>query len=172
MPRLFSTKVILHLLFILLLDWIFLPPLKNGFFQPVLLYLAVLYAGFEAHWRNTVQLALAAGFLRDALSSQPLGVETAALFAAAFALSYFVKKIDRQSLIIRLFTGFIFIFAVNLSILVLSSLLDFVHLPFGKCLNVSMSGAVSTVLFLPLFFFLSDIWFGEKSPLKQYELFR
>ena len=80
MPRILSTKVILHLCFLLLLDWVFFAPFRGGFFQPVLLYLVILYAGFEWHWRHALRFALAVGFLRDALSTQPLGVETTVLF--------------------------------------------------------------------------------------------
>ena len=173
MPRIFSTKVILALLFLLLLDWIFFAPLRNGFFQPVLLYLMVLYAGFEWHWRHALRFAFAVGFLRDTLSTQPLGVETTVLFAATLALVFFVKKIERRSFVMRFFVGFLFIFSVDLFVLVLSNLLGFVQQPLWQCFNLAVSTAVSTVLFLPPFFSLADRWFGEKSSgSQQYELFR
>src|SRR3989338_6263347 len=125
MPRLFSAKVILYFCFLLLLDWVFFAPLKSGFFQPVFLYLMALYAGFEGDRRQTFRFALAAGFLRDALSTQPMGVETAVLLAAALLLSFFVKKIERRSSITRIIIGFIFVFTVNLFVLALSNLLGF-----------------------------------------------
>ncbi len=172
MPRLFSAKVILFFCFLILLDWIFFAPLRGGFFQPVLLYLIVLYAGFEGHWREALRFAFTAGFLRDALSTQPMGVETAVLFAATLALSFFVKKIERGSPVMRIFIGFIFIFAVNLFVLALSNLLGFIQQPFWQCFGLACATAGSTVLFLPLFFFLMAAWFREKEPSRQYELFR
>lgn len=172
MPRLFSAKVISCLCFLLLLDWIFLAPFKGGFFQPVLLYLMILYAGFEWHWRQALRAALAVGFLRDAISSQPLGVETTVLFAATFALAFFVKKIERRSLIMRMIIGFVFVFTTSLFILVLSNLLGFAQQTLWQCFGMACSSAVSTAAFLPVFFFLTERWFGEKAPLRQYELFR
>ena len=172
MPRIFSTKIILCFLALLLLDWIFLPPLKNGFFQPILLYLIVLYAGFEYSWRHALRFAFAVGFLRDALSTQPLGVETAVLFSATLALAFFVKKVERNSFTMRLFVGFFYIFSVNFFVLVLSSLLGFVGHSLWKCFTLAVSTGFSTVLFLPLFSTLMEKGLGEKMPRTQYELFR
>ena len=172
MPRLFSVKVILYFCFLLLLDWVFTAPLRRGSFQPVFLYLIALYAGFEGDWRQTFRFAFAAGFLRDALSTQPMGVETAVLLAAALSLSFFVKKVERRSVVMRMIIGFIFIFGVNLFVLAISNLLGFSQQSLGQCLALAGSTAGSTVLFLPLFFFLTAWWFTEKEALRQYELFR
>ena len=172
MPRLLSTKVILYFCFLLLLDWIFAAPLRDGFFQPVFLYLIALYAGFAGDWRQAFRFAFTAGFLRDALSTQPMGVETVVLLAAALSLSFFVKKIERRSSVMRIFIGFIFVFGVSLFVLVFSNLLGFAQQPLWQCLTLAVSTAGSTVVFLPLFFFLTAWWFREKEMLRQYELFR
>ena len=132
----------------------------------------ILYAGFEWHWRHALRFALAVGLLRDALGSQPMGVETTVLFAATLALAFFVKKIERRSLIMRMITGFIFVFAVNLFVLVLSNLLGFSQQSLGQCFALAGVAAGSTVVFLPFFFFLTAMWFEEKALLRQYELFR
>ena len=172
MPRILSTKVILWLGFLLLLDWSFLPPFKSGFFQPVLLYLMILYTAFEWHWRHALRFAFAIGFLRDVLSTQPLGVETTVLFAVTLALCFFVQKIERRSVIMRGLVGFIFIFAVSLFVLVLSNLLGFAGHALWQCFAIAASMAFSTVLFLPVFFYAAGRWFGEKVFLKQFELFK
>ena len=172
MPRLFSAKVILYLCLLILLDWAFLAPFRSATFQPVLIYLVIPYAAFEWHWRQALRLSLIVGVLRDVLSSQPLGVETAVLFTAALAIGFFVQKIERRSWIMRILAGFIFVYGVSLLVLVISNLLGFSHQSLWECFALSWAGALSTVIFLPVFFYATSMWFGEKFSLRQYELFK
>ncbi len=169
MPRLLTAKVILTVLILLALDLCFAP--FFGVFRPVFCYHLVLYGIFSADWKKAVGLAFLTGFLRDAVSIQPLGVEIFVLFSMTFILGFVVQKIERESWPTRLGLSFLFAFFVSFLNMFLTSFLNANSLP-PYLIWISFCSALATALTAPVFFQIARIWFGERAFLKQYELFR
>lgn len=171
MPRIFSGRVILFLASLLIFDLTLAPLFRVGSVKPILLYLALLHAAFHWDSQKILPMALAVGLLRDLAGSHPFGLETALLVAAALALEFFVQQIDRHSLLMRLGFAFVFIFFVNLSHLAFASFLGMSYGLSSHGLSVALGTAFTTAAFLPALTWMASRWFGERVPLKQYELF-
>ena len=171
MPRRISWKIIFYLLFLFLLDWSFVPLFAPGSFRPSFLYLAILYAAFVWQRSYLFPVALAAGLLRDLAGSQPLGVETAVLLSAAMLLDFLIHKIQRDSQLVKMATAFLFSFcssAASLSLfIILSAPPNMNPYSFFFCLH----SALATAIVSPVFFYFTSLWFHDRTPLKQYELF-
>lgn len=170
MPRFFTAKVFLTVLFLWAFDLCLAP--VAGMLRPVFSYLIVLYAVFFADWRKTITLAIAVGFLRDSSSIQPLGIETFVLFAASFILGFVIQKIERESSLIRTSLTFVFVFTVLLSNLCLTAFLEPGNGLPPYFVWTTLCSAFATALIAPAFFWVARKWFGERAFLKQYELFR
>ena len=171
MYRLASPKVVLYFIVLLILDGCLASVVSFPFALPWMLYLAILFVAFEWHWKKALAVALIVGLLRDGVGTQPLGVETLVLSLLAFILGFFVQKVERQSWLMRMATGFLFVFASTLLVVTFSKILG-AHSAFSwHSVSVSFGVALSTALFMPIFFYLSRLWFGMSESLKQYELF-
>ena len=173
MPRLFSWKVILYLLFAFMLDVSVMPVLWPGDARPVFLYLAVLYSAFEWNWFKTVRIALAVGLLRDLTGTQPLGLETIVLVSVSFLTGYITRKIEKKSLsgravISGIYTASVLIFTFLFAVFIGSSY------PFsGRVVAIAVSAGFWNGILAPVFFIFSHRWFLGRLPnLRQYELFR
>ncbi len=171
MPRIFSGKVILCLLFLLVLDISLAPFLRVGAFQPIFIYLAVVYSVFEWPVLKSIQLAVTVGFLRDLLGVQPFGVEACMLGLLALGLAVFVNRIEKQSLLMRFIGSFLFVFFALISILMLSGLLGAPVEISSQTMGLSFYSAASTAFMMPVIFYFMARWFGQREFLKQYELF-
>ena len=122
MPRLMSSRAFFYFMMIVVIDLVFMPVLRIGMIQPLFLYLAVVYAALEWHWRRAVPTAIMAGLLRDFWGSGPFLVETLALVIASVGLSLLVQKIERGTFWMRLAAAFLFIFAALILNFILPSL--------------------------------------------------
>ncbi len=172
MRRLVSGKVIFYLLLCLALDVSVMPFFRFDFFYPPgFLYLMVFYSAFVWHGRHTLALGIVAGLLKDLVSLQPLGIETAVLGAASFGLVLMIQTVDRESLVNRFLTCFIFVLSVSFLTWALSGFLvsssPVSWYPVSACLKL----AFSTSMAMPVFFYFTGRWFKEQQHLKQYELF-
>ncbi len=172
MHRFASPKIIVYLFFWLIVDLCLIPALRVEAVRPVCLYLAVLYAAFEWHGQHLFTMALAVGILRDLTGSEPLGVETAVLGLSTLALHFFVPKLDRRSFTIRFVVTLVFVFLVLVADSVLASLLGAQNRISWYFLYAILNSALATAILMPFVFSLSGRWFGDRAPLKQYELFR
>lgn len=169
MPRLFSGKVILYLLFLVILDVSLMPDF--GIFRPVLTYLWVLYVAFH-HPSETLPVSVLAGLLRDGVSSQPLGTETAALVMVSMGLLFVMQKLGHQFFPMRLALTAVFVFSGMLMNLMLSSFLSSAPQFSWAAVFSCFAAAFASTLAMPVFFYGTKKWFHEGSrDLKQYELF-
>jgi rod shape-determining protein MreD len=171
-PRVFSGKVILLLLALLVLEISLTPLFRPAGIQPFLLYLMILYAAFEWDWERVIKMAIAVGLIRDMTISPLLGLETVTLAIAAFLLGLGVQKIDRGSTSMRIGISLLFVFFVSVINLILTGFLTAQNLISLNILSNSFSIAVSSAVVAPFFYALLGRWYGERVPLKQYELFR
>ena len=172
MPRLGSGKVIGYLLLLLVIDVCLAPALGAGVLHPMFLYLMIPYAAFEWHWNSTLATALFIGVFLDLAGSHPLGVQTSVLGAASFALDFAVLKIQRDSLVMRMVTVFIFTGGVLFSSLVLSAFLGTPEKMTGIMILQGLGTAFATAALTPVFFFLTSRLFRDRRiASKQYELF-
>ena len=172
MHRIFSIPVICFFLLLHVLDLTFAPALPFSSARIVFLYVVVLYGAFAWEGSRAIPLAVIAGLLRDFTSVEYLGLETLSLVAGAILLDWAVHKVDRRSQLIRGLSAFLFFLGVQILQVCLVSLLS-AH---GR-LNVSTMGMILktslwNALVTPVFFYLSAVWFRDKKPLRQYELFR
>ena len=172
MPRIFSGRVIGYLLLLLVLDLSVLPFIRVGGIQPHLLYLIVLYAAFQWGWQRTLPMALAVGILRDLTGSHLLGLETGSLILASVILDLLVKKMVRESTLLRFSTALIFVFCASLFHLILVSFLSGTnYVSWHRC-YLSLGTSLYTAACMPIFFYLTARWFYDRVPMKQYELFQ
>ena len=167
MPRLLSAKVAAFLLFLLALDLSVFPSLL-GTIRPVTLYLFVVYVAFEWHWSKTFMAALMTGLLRDAMTLQPFGVETAALFLASLGLNFYVQKISSTSWTGKWIGTFFFVLGVFFLVGTLTHAMsqDLVF----SWIQVRLALWISfwTSCFMPVFFFLANRWFKKDFSLVHY----
>lgn len=172
MPRILSFRMMVYLWILLVLDLSLAPLFRLGALQPILLYLAILHAGFQWGSEKTVPVAVAVGLLRDLAGSHVFGLETGVLVCAALLLDLLVQKVDRQSFAVRMGVTFLFVFSVTTLLWMFSrflgSTLSVSWDTFGTSLGTAGYGAVLA----PVFFYLTARWFHDRAPLKQYELFR
>jgi rod shape-determining protein MreD len=169
MPRLFSGKVILYLLILLILDICLMPAL--GAFRPILTYLWILYIAFHVP-SEILAAAVLTGIFRDLFGSQPLGIETAGLVAVSSGLLFFMQKLEREFFPMRMAGAMIFVFSALLMNLTLASFLSptpqFSFAAVGAC----FASAFISGLIMPVFFFITDFGFKDSvRNLRQYELF-
>ena len=116
-------------------------------------------------------MAVAAGILRDFAGSHFLGLETAALVAASFVLDLLVQKIDRDSPVMRMAVGFLFVFLVSILVVVFSNFLGGAREISWYTFQISAGAALYSAAVLPPFIYVTGRWFHDRVPLKQYELF-
>ena len=171
MRRVFSLGVVAYLILLLLLELCWLPFAAGNPWRIALLYLMILYAAFEWNARFLIPLAGLIGLFRDLTGSLPFGTETLALFSSAWALRLVVPKIERGLLLVRLLTAFVYLATVPLLIAGFSGVLGGPAPLAGSRLGVIIGSALLSTAVLPLFFYMTGRWFGERSVLKQYELF-
>ncbi|MBN1689149.1 MAG: hypothetical protein JW893_08620 [Candidatus Omnitrophica bacterium] len=171
MPRLFSGRVIFYLIFLLVVDFCLMPLVRSGIFFPVLLYLMVPYAAFVWRWEKTTALALVIGLLRDLTVNHPFGIETIAVVVTAHFLDIFVHKVERDAWAVRFMMSFLFLLSVGMLILVIEPMMGGrVFLSWGTFLEV-FKMAVSTTFVMPVVFFCTALFFRDRAPIRQYELF-
>ncbi len=171
MSRIFSGRLILYLLFLLVADFCFAPAFHLGLIRPILLYLLIFYSAVCWGWEKTLPLAVAAGLLRDFSGSQSFGVETVAAVLGAFCLDFSLQKIDRESFVIRLGTAFLFVFLMTGLVLVMSAFLGARTPSFGLGFALCLGTGIYSAALMPFFFQLTARWFRDRGSLKQYELF-
>ena len=172
MHRILSGRVIFYLFLLLVVDLTIMPLLCIGPLYPQLLYLMVLYAAFQWGWQRTIPMALAVGILRDLTGSQFLGFETASFVLASMILDLLVQKMEREFVLLRFAAAFIFVFCASMFHLILVSLVTgTIYLSWYRCWVV-FGSSLYTALLMPLFFYVTAKWFGDRAVLKQYELFQ
>lgn len=169
MPRLFSGKVVLYLLVLIVLDVCVMP--LFGIFRPILTYLWILYIAFYAP-SEILAAAVMTGILRDLVSSQPLGIETAGLTAVSSGLLFFMQKLEREFFPMRMAGAMIFVFSAQIMNLTLSSFLSPASQFSWPALSACLASSFISALVMPVFFFITDYGFRESvRNLRQYELF-
>lgn len=163
--------MILALIAALVADICLMPTFRFGYAQPVLLYLFILYSAFKWDAEKTVWLSFIIGVLRDFSGAHSVGIEMLSLLSCSLVLIYFIPKMDRDSWIVRLSIAFLYLFASQLMILMCSGMLlkavEFSRDTWGSAFRTSL---LSAALF-PLVFWLMQKWFGDRMPIRQYELF-
>lgn len=172
MPRIVSFKVLSYLFFWLLFDFSIRPYFVIGYLRPVFLYLMVMYAAFEWGWEKALPLSFVVGMMRDLVGTNYLGSETFALLLTSGLMVIAARKLDRHSFFMRFSLTAIFILTVEVINLSFEALLfegdDFL---FWNRFLTCVGSAFASAAFVPIFFPLTVRWFGERSSLKQYELF-
>ncbi|HXV28052.1 MAG TPA: rod shape-determining protein MreD [bacterium] len=172
MPRIFSGRVILYVLILLVLDLAIVPFFRIGVLQPPLGYLLILYAAFQWDIRKAVPTALAVGISRDLVSSQWFGLEMICCVSAAFLLELAVQKIEHTDFAFRAGIAFVFIFLIEILSLLLSNPFAGDTNRFWVGFGTAVGAAAYACVILPAFFYLSARWFRDRPPVKQLELFR
>ena len=172
MPRIFSSRVIVYLIFLLALDLSVTPFFQIGPVRPLLEYLPVLYAAFHWGWPRTVAIAFLVGLMRDLTGCSLVGTETFSLVTTSFVLDFVVQKIERERPLVRFLTAFLFVFCVSvLASMVLVFLTGFPGLSWYG-ISVALGTSLYTACLMPLFFHLTSRYFHDRVPLKQFELFK
>ncbi len=172
MPHLFSFKVISYLLFLTVLDVTLCPVLRIHAVYPSLLYLLICYTAFEWGNRKTIYVAFWVGLFKDLLGGGPLGLETSILVVMSFALDFVVQKIQREFPGIYLLITFLFVFLSLMFKMIIAYFLEWLPMVSWEYMEAILFKALYTTLLLPIFYFVTERWFGNQSFLKQYELFR
>jgi len=170
--RVFSNKVIVYLLVLLVVDLSIAPALRIHLVQPVFLYLLIIYAGFNWGWGRTLHIATLSGMLRDMTSSCFLGMELVTLSGLALILEAALQKMDRQSSLARITATFFFVYAACLGTLLLSALSGSGVKIDAQSIMFAFYTAVYTACVMPVFFWITSGLFHDRSSLRQYELFR
>ncbi|MFA5160099.1 MAG: rod shape-determining protein MreD [Candidatus Omnitrophota bacterium] len=170
MPRLVSAKVILYFLLLAVLDGSVMPVFQIYSVYPSFLDLFICYAAFEWGSSKTVYVAFWAGLLRDLLGGGLIGLEATLLVTLALALDFLVRKMERQLPWIYFIITFLFVFCAGALRLLVSYAGELPpSLVWGYLGMIAMTALYTSAL-LPLFNFLTNLWFGHSSA-KQYELF-
>ena len=171
MSRVLTARVLFYFLFLLVVDICIMPAL--GIFRPILTYLWILYVAFYGPLESILPAALLTGILRDLVSSQPLGVETASLVSVAGGLIFLMRKLQHDFFPFRMIGVGVFIASALLLNVALSSFLSSGSSYSYYSIVTCFSAALSSVVVAPLFFHFTNRWFRkeEARPLKQYELF-
>ncbi|MSR76879.1 MAG: hypothetical protein EXS63_01435 [Candidatus Omnitrophica bacterium] len=167
MPRLLSAKVAAFLIFLLVLDLSIFPSLL-GTVRPVALYLFVVYVAFEWHWSKTLLAAVMVGLLRDAMTLQPFGVETAALFLTTLGLNVYVQKISSNSWMGKWIGTFIFVQSVFLLVGILTHIANQTVVFSWVQMRMALWISFWTAGFMPVFFFLANRWFKKDFYISRY----
>ena len=171
MPRLFSAKVILFFILLVVLDGTVMPVFQIRSVYPSFLYLFVCYAAFEWESRKTVYVAFWAGLFCDLLGGGLIGLEASILVGLAVGLDFVVQKMEREFPGIYFIITFLFVFFAGVLRLLAGYAGDLQVSLLPNYLGLVAMTALYTCAMLPFFNFLANRWFGFTSS-KQYELFR
>ncbi len=163
MPRLFSGKVILYLLFLLILDISVLPALAADQPRPVFLHLFVLFVAYEWDWRKTFAAALWVGLIRDVISMQALGAETFALLMTSAGLIFYIQKVQTAWTPVKMVGAFGFIFLSQILAVLLASLAVHSSLLSMEIVRQAFFSALLSSALLPLFFVFSQRVFQRRA---------
>ena len=170
MPRLVSAKVILYFLLLAVLDGAVMPAFQIGSVYPSFLYLFICYAAFQWGAPKTVYVAFWAGLLRDLVGGGLIGLDSTLLVVLALALDFLVQKMERQLPGIYFIITFLFVFFAGALRLLVGYAGDLPVSMVWDYLGLIVTSALYTTALLPLFYSVTDRWFGHSSA-KQYELF-
>lgn len=172
MYRIFTKRLILTLLVLLVLDLAVAPYISWGFARPSFLYLFIIYLAMEYDWQYVLPVAFAVGLLRDLTGGVYLGQETLILTALVFICERSGKNVTSGSLVFRLMVTFVFILAIQTINLIFLAVFN-AHI-FISVFNVSLAvrAALLNTLMMPVFLYLAKRFFDKKKRFHQYELFR
>ena len=162
MRRVTSARIVLFFLFLLVLDISVLPAFRIGAVQPYFLYLAVLFIGFTWGAGSVLHAALLAGVMMDLTGSRVLGASTLTLAALAIPLDFVLQKMDRDSWLVRLLVGFLFVYSALVLQLIFVSLLRLDWLLNFKAISFAFQTALYTAAVMPLFFLMSSKWLSRR----------
>lgn len=171
MSRILPGKVIVYLLLLYVMDLAVVSIFRIGEIKPVLLYMLVLYSAFQMDWKTLLPVVCIAGLLRDLISLQTFGIETSSLVLGTVLLDLLVQKLERGIWILRVFIAFLFCTAVLVLNLILSNFFNQEPGFSWHVLLTILATAFYTACLLPVFFYVSARWFGDRKAIKQYELF-
>ena len=171
MPRLFSAKVVLYFIFLMVLDGTVFPVLHIQNAYPTFLGLMICYSAFEWGPQRTIYVAFWAGLLRDFFGAGCLGLEASLYVTLALGLNFVVQKIEREFPGIYFLITFLFIFMAGALRLLFGYTAELSAAMAGNSLGLIALTAVYSAALLPFFYFMTDRWLGQ-SNIKQYELFR
>ncbi len=171
MSRLATAKVILCFCLLTVLDGVVMPALRIGAVYPSFLALFVCYAAFEWGAPKTVYIAFWAGLLRDLLGGGLIGLDAALWVLLALGLDFLVQKMEREVPWIYFIITFLFVLFAGLLRCLVGLAEGLPASLFGEYLGMMALTALYTSVFLPVFSFLANGWFGHVAT-KQYELFR
>lgn len=172
MSRLFTGKIIAFAFLSVIFDVTLVPIFQIHGVKPFLSYLFILYAAFQWGNKSIFPLALIVAALREAFISQSLGVEAASLILASILLDLWVQKMERELIILRMISAFLFT-AVVLSIhYILFGFLNGFQTETWYHFTILMGAAFYTTCLTPFYFFIAAWWFRDHQPFQQYELFR
>lgn len=172
MRRLVSGRQLILLVLLLLLQHGFSPFFFTLKGRPDFFYLLVLDYAFFWNWHRVAAFALGVGLVRDFLGGHLFGIETASLAVMGWFLDLGMRKLDRESPLVRLGMSALFV-----------ALTEFLSLGLGVWIETSkglnfelMTGVFLTTIYTtalaPGFFWFTNRWFDRTPVLKQYELFR
>ena len=124
-------------------------------------------------WRGVqvLSLAFAVGFLRDLSSIQPFGVSMVSVVGASLILLFAMLKIERQWIVVRMMVAFTYVFLILTFETLLSLILGVHGLISWNTVRIFWGSAFATTALLPVFFWFARLWFHDRQPLRQFELF-
>ncbi len=171
MSKLFSGKILITVLFLTVLDLCLAPIF--GAARPLTAYLLIIFAVLDGvDGRKIAGLALLVGAVRDLAGIEPLGVETFVLFLSSLIFAFVISKIEHESALVRTSITFIFVLSVCVIRLALSAFLTGNNAIPMEFIFLCVISAFSTAMISPFFYWVMKGWFGKRSFLKQYELFK
>lgn len=171
MSRVFTGKVILYLLVLLVCDLCLTPVVRTSALRPTLLPLLIPYAAFEWHPKRILPVAFLVGLLVDLTGAQPLGVATVAFVGAAWIFKIAVQKTERHWLLIQLVLTFSYLFVASAAALALSLWLGNFSAVSNAVVGTLAGSSLVSTAFFPLFVRGTRLWFRDAALLKQCELF-
>lgn len=171
MPRLFSARIVLFLLIVILMDLTLSPVFALGRLQFILSYLLVVYAAFQWGWKTTMPIAILVGISRELVGGELMGLEICSMIISAFGLDLIVQKLQRESILLRMGTVFLFVLVASGTKFILTLFLTSTHLNFWYYGVTLVGSGIYTAIIFPIFYFLAAKWFHDRINFKQYELF-
>jgi rod shape-determining protein MreD len=140
--------------------------------RPDFLYLLVLDYAFFWSWERVPFFALGMGLLRDFIGGHLFGIETLSLTVTGLALYFGVRKLDRDSLWVKLGISILFVGLTETLSLGLSGWLETSKSSSWELIGSVFWTTIYTSALAPGFFWVTNRWFKRRSILKQYDLFR
>ncbi len=171
MHRFVSTRLLILMGFLLILEYGLSPFFVFLRGRPDLLYLVILDYAFFGNWQEVPWFSLGVGLLRDFLGGHLFGIQALSFALTGYLLSLGIQKLERDNLWVRLGMSFLFVGMTEILSLGLAGWLETSQaISLDSMGTIFLTTAYTTAL-APSFFGLTNRWFKRIPLLKQYELF-